>query len=304
MMTTVAVCTFNRAPSLRRTLASFSACRVPAGFDWELLVVDNASTDGTRGVVGEFESVLPIRSLCEPTQGLSHARNRAVAESAGSRLLVFTDDDVRVEPDWIAAYARAADARPEADFFGGRVKPLFEGGRPRWLADENMDLLDGLFVNYDPGAVSREILPDDLLPVGASMGFRPSCFAGGNLFRTDLGVCGRNRGRGEDTEFMDRLLRFGRRGHYIADALSHHEVAPERLTFRYAFRYGIACGRSAAASGGSPGKPGIAPLRASLFLLRGIRQLAIGRGDRARQCAIRAGMELANYPVQFPPVRL
>lgn len=281
-MITVAVCTFNRAASLRRTLASIAACRVPAGLTWELLVVDNASTDGTRGIVREWESTLPLRYLFEPAQGLSHARNRAAAESAASSLLVFTDDDVRVETDWIATYASVADARPEADFFGGRVKPLFEGGRPAWLADQNMDLLDGLFVNFDPGAAPREILPGDVLPVGASMGFRPACFADGNLFRTDLGVCGRDKGRGEDTEFMDRLVKAGRRGYYIADALSHHEVAPERLTFRYAFRYGIACGRGGDGS----------PLRAVLYLLRGLRQLVIGRGDRARQCAIRAGMEL------------
>ncbi len=281
-MITVAVCTFNRAASLRRTLASIAACRVPAGLTWELLVVDNTSTDGTRGIVREWESTLPLRYLFEPAQGLSHARNRAAAESAASSLLVFTDDDVRVETDWIAAYASAADARPEADFFGGRVKSLFEGGRPAWLADQNMDLLDGLFVNFDPGAASREILPGDVLPVGASMGFRPACFADGNLFRTDLGVCGRDKGRGEDTEFMERLLKAGRRGYYIAGALSHHEVAPERLTFRYAFRYGIACGRGVDGS----------RLRAVLYLLRGLRQLGIGRGDRARQCAIRAGMEL------------
>lgn len=282
-MLRVAICTFNRAVSLRKTLASFVSCRVPDGLAWELLVVDNASTDHTGGVVKEFEGSLPLRYIHEATQGLSHARNRAVAETAGSGLLIFTDDDVRVETDWIAAFAAATDAHTEVDFFGGRVKPLFEGGRPGWLRDENMDLLDGLFVNYDAGAGSREITSGDVLPVGASMGFRPACFEGGNRFRTDLGVCGRDKGRGEDTEFLDRLLKSGRRGFYVADALSRHEVAPERLTFRYAFQYGIAC------AGGSGSR-----LRAALFFARGLRQLLLGRGDRARQCAIRAGMEMAK----------
>ena len=271
-MLSISLCTYNRSESLRKTLASFVSCRVPAGREWEMLVVDNASTDDTRGVAGEFESALPLRYLFEPTQGLSHARNRAVAESKDSELLLFTDDDVRVDADWIVAYLAAADAHPEADFFGGRVKPLFEDGRPAWLIDENMDLLDGLFVNYDPGTESRAIPSGEILPVGASMGFRRACFEGNNLFRTDLGVRGRDKGRGEDTEFLARLMK--------ANALSHHEVAPERLTFRYAFRYGIAC----AAGGGSR-------LQAALFVIRGLRQLLIGRGDRARQCAIRAGME-------------
>jgi len=279
----VALCTFNRAASLRKTLASFAASRVPSGLSWELLVVDNASTDDTRAVVDGFEPALPLRYIFEPTQGLSHARNRAVSETAGSELLLFTDDDVRVEPDWIAAFASAAAAHPEADFFGGRVKPLFEGGRPDWLHDENMDLLDGLFVNYDPGPDSAEIMAGIILPVGASMGFRRDCFAGDNLFRTDLGVSGRDLGRGEDTEFLARLLGSGRRGYYVAGAVSRHEVAAERLTFRYAFRYGMAC------PDGSGSR-----LRAAWYFVRGVRQLLLGRGDRARQCAIRAGMELGK----------
>jgi glycosyltransferase involved in cell wall biosynthesis len=276
-MISVAICTFNRAASLRKTLASFAACRVPSGVEWELLVVDNGSTDGTREVVREFEDVLPLRYLFEPAQGLAYARNRAVTETPD--ILLFTDDDVRVETDWIAAYAAAAEAQPEAEYFGGRVKPLFEAGRPAWLRDENMDLLDGLFVNYDLGMKARPITPGDILPVGASMGFRRSCFDGKSLFRTDLGVRGRDMGRGEDTELLDRLRKSGRCGIYVAGALSRHEVAPERLGFRYAFRYGMACG----GRGGSR-------LRAALFLLRGLRQLLLGRGDRARQCAIRAGI--------------
>ena len=290
-MITVAICTYNRAASLRKTLASFAACQAPAEIAWELLVVDNASTDSTRDVVQEFETALPLRYFFEPKQGLSHARNRAVSEAAGSELILFTDDDVRVETGWIAAFVAAADAHPEIDFFGGRVKPLFEGGRPAWLADENMDLLDGLFVNYDPGARSREITSGEILPVGASMGFRRNCFDGNNLFRTDLGVCGRNKGRGEDTELLDRLMKSGRRGFYVADALSHHEVAPERLTYTYAFRYGMAC------AGGS-----CSIFQTSLFLIRGLRQLLIGRGDRARQCAIRAGMQTPKVarPISLP----
>ena len=282
-MITVCICTYNRAASLRKTLTSIASCRVPSQMPWELLIVDNASTDGTQKIVSEFEGRLPLRYLLETTQGLSHARNRAVRESAASETILFTDDDVRVEPHWLDAYAHATQDHPEMDFFGGRVKPLFEEGRPWWLADENMDLLDGLFVNYDLGTESREIVIGDILPVGASMGFRLSCFNGRQHFRTDLGVCGRNKGRGEDTEFIARLLKSGRKGWFVADALSRHEVATERLTFPYAFRYGMAC----------PGGSG-SWLHCVFFLFRGVRQLLIGRGDRARQCAIRAGMEAAG----------
>lgn len=289
-MLSIAICTYNRAASLRKTLDSVAACRVPAGVEWELVVVDNASTDGTPEVVKSFEAMLPLRYVRESRQGLSHARNRAVMETPGSELLFFTDDDVRVETGWIAAHLAAAQAHPEADYFGGRVKPLFEAGRPKWLKDENMDLLDGLFVNYDRGEASREIAAGEVLPVGANMGFRRTCFDGGNLFRTDLGVCGQDMGRGEDTEFLQRLGQAGRRGLYVADALCRHEVTPVRLTFRYAFHYGMACRQESRGS----------CVRAGLFFIRGVRQLVLGRGDRARQCVIRAGMEIRKQRCGTP----
>ncbi|MEI6033656.1 MAG: glycosyltransferase [Verrucomicrobiae bacterium] len=280
-MITIAICTYNRCGSLRTTLASFAACEVPAGLEWEMLLVDNASTDATPAVAREFDGALPLRYIFEPKQGLSHARNRAVAEASGSGLLLFTDDDILVERSWIEAYHAAASRHPEADFFGGRVIPHFSEGRPSWLLDERMDLLDGFYGCYDLGPEMREIIGGDILPIGGSMGFRQSCFSGSQRFRTDLGVIGRGMGRGEETEFLGRLVRDGKRGLYVARARCHHGVLPERLKFGCAFRYGLACG------GGRGSLP-----RAALFVLRGIRQLLIGRGDRARQCAIRAGMEV------------
>ncbi len=280
-MITVAICTYNRSESLRKTLASFAACEVPAGLEWELLVVDNASTDGTRAAAGEFEGALPLRYIFEPKQGLSHARNRTVDETSGGELLLFTDDDILVERGWIKAYHDAELSRPEADFFGGRVIPFFSGGHPGWLHDERMDLLDGLYGCYNLGQELREILAGDVLPIGGSMGFRLSCFSNNNRFRPDLGVIGRGMGRGEETEFLGRLVRSGKRGIYVADALCHHAVLPERLNLGCAFRYGMAC------SGGRGSR-----LHAAWFLLRGLRQLLLGRGDRARQCLIRAGMEV------------
>ena len=91
----VIVCTYNRCGTLAATLESAAALRIPAGVSWELLVVDNNSTDGTREVVLGFAGRLPVRYLYEPRQGKTLALNRALAEAQGD-LLLFTDDDVQL----------------------------------------------------------------------------------------------------------------------------------------------------------------------------------------------------------------
>src|SRR5690349_18627126 len=93
----VIVCTYNRAQSVYRTLLSLSLMAVPADVDWEVLVVDNNSTDATSEVVKRFtqRSGMTVRYLFEGRQGLNHARNAGVKAAHGN-LLFFLDDDVEV----------------------------------------------------------------------------------------------------------------------------------------------------------------------------------------------------------------
>jgi glycosyltransferase involved in cell wall biosynthesis len=121
----VAICTYNRAASLHRVLRSMSRMSVSEGLSWELLVVDNNSDDDTRETALEFRGVLPLRYVFEPVQGLSSARNRALAEYEGD-LLVFVDDDVIVHRNWLKAYASAVRHFSAADYFGGRILPLWD----------------------------------------------------------------------------------------------------------------------------------------------------------------------------------
>src|SRR3954447_7341754 len=93
----VAVCTWNRCESLRRTLEVMTGLKVPDGVDWELLVVNNNSTDATDTVVRSFTARLPVQLLHERIAGLSYARNRAIQAATGD-VMLWTDDDVLVEP--------------------------------------------------------------------------------------------------------------------------------------------------------------------------------------------------------------
>lgn len=116
----IIICTHNRADHLRQTLASMAGVRVPEGTPTELIVVDNASTDGTAEVVKECRlRNIPVQYVHEPTKGLSSARNTGVTAAQGD-VILFTDDDVRPPRDWIVAMSTPI-IRGEADALAGGI---------------------------------------------------------------------------------------------------------------------------------------------------------------------------------------
>ncbi len=238
MQITVIIATFNRAEQLRRTLQSFRALSpVPCQPSWELIVVDNNSSDETRAVVGAASpprSALPLRYLSEPRPGQSAARNRGIAESK-AELLAFTDDDVDVDARWLAALGGAAERHPRASFFGGRILPRWEQPAPAWIIAHSATLLSGVTMHLDLGDAEREFT-DPARPYGvygANMMFRRSVFAGDLRFREDLGLKPGETTRREESEFIRDLLTAGQTGVYVPDAIVHHRNPPERATERY-----------------------------------------------------------------------
>src|SRR5690349_2692345 len=99
---TVAICTWNRAAVLRRTLNQLLQLQVPTGVNWELLVVNNNCTDNTDEVCEELSGLLPLRVLHERQTGHARAARLAIQESRG-RFIAWTDDDVLVDPGWLEA---------------------------------------------------------------------------------------------------------------------------------------------------------------------------------------------------------
>src|SRR6188768_3892092 len=98
---TVAIPTYNRADFLRQTLTGIALQQFPRDHV-EVLVIDNNSRDHTRAIVESFAHAQPTpRYLLETRQGLDYARNRAIAEARGE-VILFGDDDILVQPDWIA----------------------------------------------------------------------------------------------------------------------------------------------------------------------------------------------------------
>jgi glucosyl-dolichyl phosphate glucuronosyltransferase len=229
---TVAVCTWNRCGLLQETLERMTQLHPPFG-GWELLVINNNSTDRTAAVIASFEGRLPIRAVLEVRAGLSHARNRAVQEAAGEYLL-FTDDDVLVDPEWLVAYDAAFRAYPDAAQFGGPVEPWFEGTPPEWLT-QVFDQVGPAYaaVNHGPNAIP---LDDAHLVFGANIAARMSVLAK-YKFDPNLGRTGTNMLSGEETTVFAAMRRDGLTGWWVPGARVRHFVPRERQNLRYLRRW-------------------------------------------------------------------
>lgn len=289
MSFSLALCTYNRAPILERALASLAECDSPPG-DWELLLIDNNSTDQTAEVARRFEGRLPLRYVFEATQGLSAARNRALRECRGE-VLLFTDDDLRFDADWLIRYEKIFSEQPQAGWFGGRVRPWWEHGQPAWLKDDRLALIDGLLVHYDLGSSGRAYGTADPLPFGASFALRRRVVERFGAFRLDLGVKGNVPGRGEEAEYFDRLRDAGVPGWYVGESSAWHWQDPKRFQwphlYRYGYQKGVAEVRLKGAGVHTEGTMGAEVA----FLVKAIDQWLKGRGDRARQCVINMGIQ-------------
>lgn len=240
MNVTVAICTWNRAALLDRTLAKLRELTLPDGTTWELLVVNNNCTDDTDAVAAKHADSLPLRLLRETKQGLSNARNCAIEHTRGD-LLVWTDDDVLVDPHWLAEYLKAAAAFPDAGFFGGTVDPWFAVEPPAWVK-RNLDQLQGTFAIRQLGPEVRP-LADNELPFGANMAFRTALIRN-HRFDPALGRIGTGMLSGEETELVARLRKQGHPGIWVGPARVQHYVAAERLTANYVWKYFHGLGRT------------------------------------------------------------
>jgi glycosyltransferase involved in cell wall biosynthesis len=290
----VCICTYNRGESLRRTLDSLVSQKGIESESIEILIVDNNCTDITPKVLEGFRRSLPIRCVTEIEQGVANARNRAAAAFRGD-VLLFADDDVRLERGWLAAYQDAIRRFPNAEYFGGRILPDWgRGGKPPWIGDEPLPLIDGVLVWFDHGLETRPLLATEALPFSASLAVKRSLFEKIGSFRVDLGTGGTALGPGEETEYLMRARDAGALGVYVGEALCFHNYDPRRLTVSALYQYGMLKGKSHNAI--SARKRCGSYWNAAWFMLRGLYQLVKGRGDRFRQCIINVGIEVGTRP--------
>jgi glycosyltransferase involved in cell wall biosynthesis len=226
---TVAMCTHNHMDRLARTLTELALLKPPTS-PWELIVVDNASSDGTATLLAQhnWPDNWHVRIVREERLGLSNARNRALEEAAGEYILFF-DDDETLDPEWLLAYEREITAhRPDA--LGGRIDVMFEGGeRPSWVTDELLGFLGKL--DYGP---HTKWLSEPQTPFyGGNFACRMDLFDEVGRFDVQLGRKGRDNTGGEDTVFYRQLVEAGKQVRWVPQAVIHHRIEAGKLRKSY-----------------------------------------------------------------------
>jgi glycosyltransferase involved in cell wall biosynthesis len=228
----IIIATYNRARILEGTLASIAT--LTPGAPWEVIVVDNNSPDDTRAVVEHAAArfPVPLRYAFEREQGRSAALNHGFQVASG-RVLVTTDDDVRVEPDWLTRIAAGLRAHA-CDYVGGRVLPLWAGPVPRWLPATNGQLW-AVIALLDYG--SQPIQFGKRVPLGVNMAIRREAIERAGGFDPRIGrKAGTLLGQ-EVREWCLRAHAAGLKGFYIPDVVVHHLIPAERLTRQYFRRW-------------------------------------------------------------------
>lgn len=248
MDASIIVCTYNRAESLKDTLAALVQLEAQPTQEWEVLVVDNNSRDHTRQVVEEAQRAWPrLRYVFEPAQGLSYARNRGIAESTGE-VILFTDDDVLPEADWLETTLNGLETF-QADACGGYIAPIWETPPPAWLTERfygflavRTDRTDNFMMNEQSQA-----------PFGANMAFRKSVFDRVGFFDVRRGRKGNVLAGGEDIELFERILSAGLRAVFLGHSRVHHKVEAYRCTKGYLRRWRHQSSRNLAIAKGVKG---------------------------------------------------
>lgn len=297
---TVAIPTYNRADFLRQTLAGIVAQDFPRDH-FEVLVIDNNSTDHTRAVVAEFAHAHPApRYVREEKQGLDHARNRAIAEARG-QVLLFGDDDILVRPDWIAQMTvplLADRGTRTIGAVGGEVIPVFPDGLPDWVREWHAPLA------FRPDLGPLEARHS---PMGANLAFPAWVFAQLGPFHTELDRAAGNYFSGGDSEMVRRVRAAGLAVWFAPAAAVQHQMPAGRTTFRYASRHAFDSARSRVIDrAGQPGAPGylagrfLGNLAKALgFALVAIFSMAIARPGAAKKALVRTWRS-CGYLYQIP----
>lgn len=240
MFISVIICTHNRCSLLKEALASLGTQSFPTR-RFEIIVIDNNSTDDTRQVVESFAegSPVPVSWVFEDKPGLSHARNAGICHARGE-IIAFMDDDAAAGPGWVSALSRAFDD-PATAAAGGPVRPIWGAPRPAWLADKWAPYLS---IEEFAGMNDGDEFPSSSAPIGTNMAFRRSRLGDDIRFPASLGRRGESLVSNEELHVCRRLREQGGRIRFAADAAVLHRIPPERLRKEWLYRRVYWQGRS------------------------------------------------------------
>jgi len=235
----VILATYNRAQGLARTLEGMARTE-NGNLAVEVVIVDNGSTDQTKSVVESFCKSLRIRYLFEPRSGKNYALNTALETCTLGKIVVFTDDDVDVSPDWLISIRSVCDRWPSHFVFGGRIDVVFPTGKvPKWASDPYLSALG--FAHHDYSN-DECVYAHGITPFGPNYWVRREIFDNGRRFDGQVGPRPTNRISGSETSFLVALLKDGYEIVYSPTVTVAHRIQSEMLKvssiYRRAYRWG------------------------------------------------------------------
>jgi glycosyltransferase involved in cell wall biosynthesis len=240
------ICTYNREEKLRELFNSLAHVQFPADLSWELLVVDNNSTDGTKQAVESFVGpggLIP-RYLFENKQGHCFALNTGIKAARGE-FISFLDDDILFEKGYLIGLERVLREHPTVNIFGGRIFPLWPYDPPRWITGgEPFRHSRGGIVAHDYGDQERFYEDGMRLPIGANFFCRRALFERYGYFDVKLGPKGKEIvAGGAETDLLFRFQKNGERILYVPQVAVYHPVDPQRMTKAYFRKHLFDAGR-------------------------------------------------------------
>ncbi|MBK1671116.1 hypothetical protein CKO28_24225 [Rhodovibrio sodomensis] len=239
-MISVIFASHNGSRTLPLTLASFRALNRPS-CGVEFIAINNASNDSTTEILESYRRYIPIKILNEPRPGKSFAINLGIRSAKGS-LLVFTDDDIVADPNWLTGYIDAADTHPDVSLFSGQVRHYWEMPPPEWLRTLALEgrSYAGTPSNLSDGPVSVKYVKGPNFMVRQKVVQHLT-------FCEDTGINFVGQGTshgGEETAFVKRALASGFELHHVSAARVQHIVRKEQIGILPVFKRYVRLGRA------------------------------------------------------------
>ena len=240
-MLSVIICTYNRQKYIYNCLKSIAENDFDAS-KYEILVVNNNSTDDTEGECRRFGSDYPhinFSVCCETSQGLSYARNRGIEEAKGD-ILVYVDDDATVNREYLSTIADFFDRYPDAMAAGGAIYPVYETEEPKWMSKYTRELITAY---KDEG---RRVIrmTGSRFPSGGNAAYRREVFERVGRFDPALGRRGNLLISGEEKAVFYSMKRLDMPIYYLPSMILYHIIPQSKLTKQYFDNLTLSIGRS------------------------------------------------------------
>lgn len=239
MQITIIFATYNGSYTLPRMLDCYYQLNIPESITWQIIAVDNNSTDNSVEILKSYQDKLPLKVLQEIKPGKNSALNKALKEELGE-LIIFTDDDVLPDSNWLSSYEQLALSQPNFHLFGGPIMPHWEASPPKGLI-EGIPTHVAFALTAD-NTISQKVKAGKIF--GPNMAVRIEVFDSGMIFNDSIGPNGTNYVMGSETDFLQRAEQEGYHAYFSKTVIVEHIIRPWQFNKKWlqqrAFKFGRA----------------------------------------------------------------